>query len=463
MNVLGAEQGDQRLAGAPGRKTQAGYWLCERAATIFLVLRASLPCAPPLAVVVSTKAMSIESSPSQDGQSVVQIEVDALPPYIRCFSKRAQSSTSPVQAEESGGGGAAEDGGAKTPDSIATPAQFVPPPSVDPKTPAQFYECLALLNFWQVTELPDSVVSFAIKQKTKLDFGKVSSVASAAAAEFWPVLEIVLTQKRGKWCEKLAEAGSLSGLKVAVSNGARLNKRATNFAAGSGNLEMLQWVVENGGTWDGQPLALNKAAENGHFECFKFAREHGAAWDEGTAARAAAAANVEMLKWARANGCPWDEGTCRRLAERGDLETLQWARENGCAWDVFTFAAAAGFGSIDLLTWLLENGCPLGESVCARAATYGKLNCLQWARQHGCPWDEMTCNSAAENGELACLQWARANGCPWDEKTCLYAALYGVEEGNWECLVWLRQNDCPWDESTQRMAREHGFPEPELA
>ena len=71
-------------------------------------------------------------SPRQDGQSV-QMELDALPPYIRRFSKRAHYSLSPVQAQETGGGGAAESG-TKGTESITVPAQFIPPPSIDPNT-----------------------------------------------------------------------------------------------------------------------------------------------------------------------------------------------------------------------------------------------------------------------------------------------------------------------------------------
>ena len=40
--------------------------------------------------------------------------------------------------------------------------------------------------------------------------------------------------------------------------------------------------------------------------------------------------NLELLQFLRENGCPWNEGTCYFAAKNGHLECLKYAHENGC-------------------------------------------------------------------------------------------------------------------------------------
>ena len=100
---------------------------------------------------------------------------------------------------------------------------------------------------------------------------------------------------------------------------------------------------------------------------------------------AAGEGNLEVLQWLRARGCEWDWETCARAAEGGHLEVLQWARANGCEWDPWTCGSAARGGHLDVLKWLRENGCEWDEETCAGAAEGGHLEVLRWARENGCP------------------------------------------------------------------------------
>ena len=47
---------------------------------------------------------------------------------------------------------------------------------------------------------------------------------------------------------------------------------------------------------------------------------------------AAGSGNLELIQWLRAEGCPWDEWTCSNAVHYGHVEVLRWARENGCPW-----------------------------------------------------------------------------------------------------------------------------------
>jgi hypothetical protein len=85
----------------------------------------------------------------------------------------------------------------------------------------------------------------------------------------------------------------------------------------------------------------NYAAGNGLLDLLQWAREHRRCWNEWTCAQAAEKGHLEVLQWARENGCPWDSRTCSYAASGGHLEILKWARENGCFWGEYTCLYAA--------------------------------------------------------------------------------------------------------------------------
>ena len=60
---------------------------------------------------------------------------------------------------------------------------------------------------------------------------------------------------------------------------------------------------------------------------------------------AARSGNLELVQWLRGEGCPWDWKTCWYAIDKGHVEVLRWARENGCPWDAhYRNRAAAELG-----------------------------------------------------------------------------------------------------------------------
>ena len=87
--------------------------------------------------------------------------------------------------------------------------------------------------------------------------------------------------------------------------------------------------------------ALEKCSENrerfcwrmariGNLELLQFLRENGCLWDDWTCWNAAGYGHLDCLKYAHEHGCPWDEKTCSEAAKNRRLECLQYAHENGC-------------------------------------------------------------------------------------------------------------------------------------
>ena len=68
--------------------------------------------------------------------------------------------------------------------------------------------------------------------------------------------------------------------------------------------------MQRGGRLSCQEYLCAAAAGSGQLEELKLLRENGWPWDQDTCARAATGGHLEVLQRARANGCPWNEYTC---------------------------------------------------------------------------------------------------------------------------------------------------------
>ena len=90
----------------------------------------------------------------------------------------------------------------------------------------------------------------------------------------------------------------------------------------------LSWALEK--CTEKKERFCAEMAQNGNLELLQFLHENGCPWDEDTCSEAALGGHLECLKYAHDNGCPWDESTCFIAAFYGHLECLKYARENWC-------------------------------------------------------------------------------------------------------------------------------------
>ena len=118
--------------------------------------------------------------------------------------------------------------------------------------------------------------------------------------------------------------------------------------------ELVKWLCGAGGfAMDERVLA--EAAGSGNLELVRWLRDEGCDWSVWACRFAAETGRLQVLQWLRANGCPWDVDTCKFAALNGQMATLRWARENGCPWDVQTRdRAAAELGYTDVFGNLVE-------------------------------------------------------------------------------------------------------------
>ena len=198
------------------------------------------------------------------------------------------------------------------------------------------------------------------------------------------------------------------------------------FAASSGDIHILKWLLYNCGTLcDIKQGAFYKAAENG---------------------------DLGLMIYLHKRRFPIGSQTCSIAARSGHFHVLRWLKTI-CSWYLFegsVYASAAYGGKLSVLKWLKSERdtreCLWNPMCCAKAAEAGNFGILKWLREENdppCPWDANTCAMAAMSGHLDILMWLRVENdppCPWNVDVCSQACLYG----HIHILKWIREsNDLP--------------------
>jgi hypothetical protein len=104
----------------------------------------------------------------------------------------------------------------------------------------------------------------------------------------------------------------------------------TSTAAGNNDLPMLQWFKEQGIGFGA--VAMASAARKGHLAVCQYLHAQDGDWDYSACEAAAEANNLELLQWLHDNGCPWIcADVCGHAARNGSAEMLHYLYEQGAA------------------------------------------------------------------------------------------------------------------------------------
>jgi hypothetical protein len=115
---------------------------------------------------------------------------------------------------------------------------------------------------------------------------------------------------------------------------------------------------------------------------------------------AARSGSIDTLRWLMEHGSDFTIDTCRGAAAGAHLHVLHFLRDEGCEWDEEICIAAAGNGEVTTLQWLHEQGCPWeDDQVCGEAAKSGNIESLLYLKQQGCDFNEFTMTCAAAEGQ----------------------------------------------------------------
>jgi len=151
--------------------------------------------------------------------------------------------------------------------------------------------------------------------------------------------------------------------KAQLKVGGPLRTRVYSDVAMPGSVALVKWALAEGcpreDEDDGdEPLWTMAwaAATQGHLELTKWLCTGGGfAMDDNVIMEAAGSGNLELVQWLRDWDCPWNHSTSTYAVDYGHVEVLRWARENGCPWRAYTRdRAAAELGYTDDLGNLVD-------------------------------------------------------------------------------------------------------------
>lgn len=292
-------------------------------------------------------------------------------------------------------------------------------------------------------------------------------------------------------CGQAARADQFEVLKWAESSGYAMFASPCD-AAKNGNLEMLEWIHENGDSWEIETVYMTckcaivaghlhilkwmleqdyKLSRDSLWKAARYGHQHIVEWlvgkdvcmrvnidgettrftiDDIAFMKAAKGGHFELLKWMKENG-PLSHiwyMTASHAASYGSIEILEWLRAEGCQFghDIPTFAARGGH--IPVLKWLRSVGFEPGCDACNVAADYGHIHVLEWLDSVGCLSDNFEYIVAAESGHIEVVKWLREKGRPIDNDDLNEMCSRAARCGQLEMLKWLRSEGYPCDEFT---------------
>lgn len=199
-------------------------------------------------------------------------------------------------------------------------------------------------------------------------------------------------------------------------------------ACAGGQLEVLKWILENGGDWHSD--SLNWAARKKHMHVLTWAKENGYWPLPSDVAEYAAEADLEVLEWVLENGAQLRRQAQTAALENGNFEMLR--RMEGHEERNIDGVVKGG---PKVLEWMEEHVPPelkkeLRESdAWTYEASYHECwDSLKWLRSRGYVWHSSASEMIAEHAELDFLKWAIQDGCPISTSTCAGAARGGKLE-----------------------------------
>ena len=144
--------------------------------------------------------------------------------------------------------------------------------------------------------------------------------------------------------------------KAQLKVGGPLRTRVESDVILPGSVALAKWALAEGCPREDGATMADVAAEYGHPELVKWlCVEGGFAMDGWMMVEAAGSGNLELVQWLRGEGCPWSYNTCYWAVIGGHVEVLRWVRENGCPWNTWTRdKAAAELGYTDDLGNLVD-------------------------------------------------------------------------------------------------------------
>lgn len=273
------------------------------------------------------------------------------------------------------------------------------------------------------------------------------------------LLDVQSTKDAIKICQSAANSGRLDVLEHYTRRFTVTDSEVSLQAVKTGNLEMLDWMLEQGYEISRKHFseavkAKNFAATQLLFQkarifcfCQKVDVKHLVSTED-----------LPMLKWLIEHGADYDLNLFRAaIAEKDNQDTLHFLRslDPPCPWDESVLICALKANQIEVLYWAIQEGCPVSSGLLAKAAALVDPTLLKFLVKRGVNIDPKTILSAAQQGRLENIRYLRSfkdKPTSWSKEVVSAA----IQNGHIELAKWCIENGCHIDKYTFKAALKHG-------
>jgi hypothetical protein len=211
--------------------------------------------------------------------------------------------------------------------------------------------------------------------------GKHADVATLTTAADMGLRYTAVAMATAARCNKLAEVHFL------YRQGCLWSSGMLEEAASSGHFELLRWCCEHGCRWVAVDKAPNYAAESGDVQLMAYVLQlQGTRLSAPTMCTAAEHGHIAMCLYLHTQHCPWSKAVTRLAATGGYTDLLRWLIHNGCPWDAYELCRASAVGgSVDVPRYLQQQGLLMTDVLADMldvAARNNNTAAVNWLREH---------------------------------------------------------------------------------
>lgn len=245
--------------------------------------------------------------------------------------------------------------------------------------------------------LADDVTRTIIDLLPVFDQMRVSSTSRSMHRLVCDVQDPFLEGVDMEACLDYSRQGDLRRLKWVVEHGMPFDKHdCEEAAARNGHWEVLEWLhtrFSAGEPWNKR--VVYAAAKTGRLQVLQAMARAAPGVDASAVLLlgvASGSGNLELMQWLLDIGCTWSMFMYSDAASSNQVAVLEWLRQQGCPMDFTSIGleidAAARVGNLPMIAWLRNYSCPWGQDACYYAVIHEDLELLQWLRAQTppCPW-----------------------------------------------------------------------------
>lgn len=178
-------------------------------------------------------------------------------------------------------------------------------------------------------------------------------------------------------------------------------------AASIGRTDLLQAAYGSGMVKKSKEV-FSAAARGGYFDCLKYLQFIDCPWDEQTVVAAVGSGDLNVVQWVVENGCPCSGEAMFTSASIGHLGMCSWLHDSVNPITTDDVREAVSSGATYIVEWALGEGVAC-SSVFSQAMLDGDICVLDELRRMRYPWDTDFVDKYAEKSDVDgnVVEWLR--------------------------------------------------------